>query len=236
MIPRYWYYLCYLVFLILLAVTLWYLLFYAEVPSWVYSFFISAIVLAAFGLLIKEIFLLQPITPCGTFVPSDSYSFWSIFYTIFHIIAIILIIIGFILVIVYSTVPWYVWFILGAAIFLFIVIAMLFGIAPGSSIVAIVFYVIVFALFITAIVLIVIYSNSPWWVWLLSGLTFLFALLAGIFEIFSEPNQIIISDECCTEICDCDECQTQQILLNSSPPVINLVPLPTSTIPEQIVT
>ena len=165
----------------MLAISLWFLLYYSGVPSWVWILFGVAILIAILGVFIKEVFLKQTITSSGKDVTSEYYTFWSVLYIILHLMAFVLIIAGIVFVIQYSTVPWWVWVILAVAIASSIISTMIMGLSGGSSvgmIFGVIFYIAALVLFIIGIILLIIHSNAPWWVWLIVGLTILFGVMS----------------------------------------------------------
>lgn len=184
----------YVLYLIVLAIGLWFLLSYSGVPEWVWTFFGAAIVIVIIGLLMKEFFLYRTVTTSGVDVTVGYYNFWVILYIILHIIAFILLITGLFFVITHSTVPWWVWVILGLAILFSIVSDLIIEISPGFAFVALVTSLISFALFVTGLIFFIMHSNAPWWVWLIIGLAILFAILAAVFERGTEPNVVVVND------------------------------------------
>jgi hypothetical protein len=193
-VSRYLHTAFYVLFLICLAVALWFLLYFAKVPGWVWIFFGVAILIFIIGILLKEYVLRQTRDAVGNVVPSGYHTFWVVLYSIFHVMAFILIIVGIVFTIKYSIIPWWVWVVLAMAIF-FVVLSNMFYYYFTSTVLGIVMSVLAALTFIAALVLIVIYSKSPWWVWLIMGVAVLFAFLAGIFEPLSNPNVYILSVE-----------------------------------------
>jgi hypothetical protein len=211
----------YILYLIVLAIALWFLLHYSGVPSWVWIFFGVAILIAIFGVLIKEFLLTRTLTTSGRDVTDSSNSFWLVFFVIMNIIVLILMIIGLIFVIRYSTIPWWVWVILAVAIFFSIISNVIMAFAPGAAIFSIITAVIALVLFIIGVILLIIYSRAPWWVWLIIGLAVLFAILASVFEGMAERNQIIVQETCVIGTPDCPMQTFQTVSVVNSPPVVN---------------
>lgn len=228
----------YILYLITLAIALWFLLHYSGVPSWVWIFFGVAILIAIIGALMKEFLLVRTVTSSGEIISSGSFTFWLVLYIIFHIAALILIIIGIVLVIRYSTIPWWVWVILAVAIFVSIVSNMILAFAPGASLFAVILSVIAVILFITGVILLIIHSHSPWWVWLIVGLAVLFAILSAIFDGMADRNAVVVHGGCVSP-----DCKTVTVTTTTAPvtypvvsaPVISVAPLPGDAYPEQIV-
>ena len=111
-ISRYAYIFFYILYLILLAVSIYYLLIYTNSPQWVAWLFIGGLLLVIIGVFIKD-FLLT--------ADNCHYQWWMWFYIILHLIALGLIITGLILAMMYSNLPWYIWII-------FIIIMSLFNV------------------------------------------------------------------------------------------------------------
>lgn len=226
----------YILYLITLAVALWFLLHYSGVPSWVWIFFGVAILIAIIGSLMKEFLLVRTVTSSGEIITSGSFTFWLVLYIIFHIAALILIIIGIVLVIRYSTIPWWVWVILAVAIFVSIVSNMILAFAPGASLFAVILSVIAVILFITGVILLIIHSHSPWWVWLIVGLAVLFAILSSIFDVMADRNVVIVRSGCVSPDCKTVTTTTPVVTYPVvSAPIISVEPLPGDAYPEQIV-
>lgn len=190
-------------FLITLAIAMWFILSYAKVPGWVYSFFIAAILIAFVTLFVREFLTTRKYDCRGIVTNAGSVGFWSVFNLIMYITAFILLILGLAFVIKYSTVPWWVWVVLGTGIILLVISDLILSYAPNAWIWAMLVGLLAFATLIAAIVLMVIYIPAPWWVWSLVGLAVVFAILAAIFSYFSEATA-----ECqpprCAEIAGCD--------------------------------
>ena len=193
---RAFYIVFYIIYLLLLAISLWFLLYYSGVHSWVFfGFFGIAILIATINLFIKEFLLKKGVTVDGEMIPNDMYTFWSWFYGITQITAIILVIVGIVFVIIHSTVPWWVWLILAVGIFMPLITAMLLNWIQGEPILSVLLSVISLTLVIIGLVFLVIYSEAPWWVWLLVGLTIIVAVVAGVLEGFSDKNQYVVDVE-----------------------------------------
>lgn len=232
----------YIFYLITLAIALWFLLHYSGVQSWVWIFFGIAILIAIIGALMREFLLVRTVTPSGTIIYSNSLKFWLILYVIFHITALILIIVGIVLVIRYSTIPWWVWVVLAIAIFLSIISNMILAFSHGSYIFAIIIFVIALILFIAGVVLLIIYSHVPLWVWLIIGLAVFFAILSVIFDGMADRNKVILQEGCVYPVCPPRTFlitpPTTPVITTvpvSTSPVITLSNLPGGAYPEQIV-
>ena len=174
---------CYVIYLILLVVSLWFLLFYSGVPSWVWALFAVALFFAIIGVFIKEFFLI----PFD--VATEHYMYWAMFYFIFYFIVLTLIITGTTFAAIYSNIPQWIWVIIGVAIGL----SILADITAGFSFTftAMFMAIISFTLFIIGIIFLVIYLNAPWWIWIIVSLTVLFAILAAVFKGVSKRNVVV---------------------------------------------
>jgi len=211
-----------------LAVALWFLFSYSNVPSWVWIFFGTAILIVIIGVLMKEFLLTRTITTCGRDITSGSYTFWSVLYIIFYLMAFALIITGLVFVIQYSSIPWWTWVILGIAILLSILGDVSVTASPRFGFFALILAISAFILFVTGLILLIIYSNAPSWVWVIVGVAILFAILAAICEGMSYRNYITVVKTCF------DNCPlsftpvaTIQPTITVQPtPVINVEPVP----------
>lgn len=228
----------YILYLITLSIGLWFLLYYSGVPSWVWIFFGVAMLISIINAIMKELLLVTTITTNGRDVTDSSYTFWLVLYIIMDLIALILIIIGIVLVIRYSTLPWWVWVVLGTAIFFSIMSGILLAFSPGSALFAIILSVIGFIFFIAGIILLITYSQAPWWVWLIFGVAVLFAMLASLFGGMTNTNQVIIQETCLPN----PNCPVRTITVTPVAPVtiarapVKISLLPSEDIPEQIIT
>lgn len=193
MVSRAIYITFYILYLLTLAISLWFVLFYAGVPYWVWSFFGVAILILVICVLIKEFLLTRMVTCCGKDVTTGN-SAMEIFYIIAELMVFILFIVGLVFVIIYSTIPWFVWVILFVAIVMSIITTMILAFAPEAYLIALILWIVAFIMFIAGLILLIIYSNSPWWVWLIVGITILFFILAAIFEAVAEQNAVIVED------------------------------------------
>lgn len=235
-----------LLYLITLAIGLWFVFYYSFVPQWVYSFFGIAILIIIIGVLMKT-FLFKPDTNVGP---------WAVAYLIFHIIAFILIIVGIGFVIKYSKIPWWVWVILGSAIILSIVSGMIFAFTSKGSLFGIVLYIFAFVLFLTGIIFVIYYSNAPWWTWAIILLAIVFSIIASVFDpLAAKPISPCPGVECTTDPCitvlpcpsttatttTCKSTQLMQTIpceniqsKTYSPNIqLNIMDLPDAKIPEQ---
>lgn len=191
---RGWYTAFYVLFLVMLAVTLWFLLFYANVPSWVWIFFGVAILIAIIGVIIKETLLKTIKTPCGEVISGPS-PFWSGMYLIFHIFAFILIVIGLVFTIQYSNIPSWIWIVLGLALLFYIIATMILAFIPTAHIWYFLTMVVAIILLLTGVISAIIASNAPAWIWALIAVTILFGLIAALLEPASDYNEVIIEGD-----------------------------------------
>ena len=220
-----------ILYLITLAIVLWFLLYYSGVPSWVWIFFGVAILIAIISLIMREVAIKNVVSSSGK-PKSTGLGVWGVLYILLQIIALILVIIGLIFVIMYSTIPWWVWVILGSAIVL-AMIAVIIAIIPGvGPIIALILLIIAFIAYIVGLILLVIYSDAPWWIWLIIGVMILFGILASIFEGLSERPKVVVVDECSTSTTTSCAVIEKSV---STPGTINVDLLPASNIPEQII-
>jgi len=226
-VPRVLYITFTILYMITLAIVLWFLLYYSGVPSWVWIFFGVAILIAIISLIIREVAVKNTVTSSGK-EKSGPFGLWGIFYILLQITALILIIIGLIFTIKYSTIPWWVWVILGSAIVL-VILALIMALIPvAGPIISLVLIVIAFLAYVVGLILLVIYSHAPWWIWIIIGVMILFGILASIFEALSERPKEVVPDECSAT--EKSPCNVKDTTTN-----INVNLLPTSNIPEQVV-
>lgn len=196
MIERYIYIVLFLIYLILLLVSIWYLLLFTNVPSWVCWLFAMGLILVIIGVFIKE------------YVYID-YDNWVWIYSILNTIAIILIIIGILYAISFSNMVWYVWIILGVAIILSIIGNMLAALVTCNFMWSVIISSIAFVLYIISLFLLLksgplpinidLTLNNTFFLFPLIGISIIFSVLAVLFEGYAGPP--------CP--CPCDPCSNQ---------------------------
>lgn len=180
MISRILYIVFYIIYLILIGVGLWFLLFYFNVPEWVWAFFAIAIVIVIIGVITKESFFQDH--------P------WTIMYAFLHFIAFTLIIIGIVFIMTYSTMPWWIWTPLILGLIFSILTEMIVELSPNLVAISIFLAMLTFISFIIGLVLLITYGQTPEWLWLIFGLAILFFVLAGIFKAISYRH--VVTDPC----------------------------------------
>ena len=201
----------YILYLIFLGLALWYLLYYSNVPYWVWFFFLSAIIIALFGVLVKEYILIREIESNGTFIPEQSFKVWSALYIIFHIIAFILVIIGLGYTINYSCFPWWIWLMFGLGLFLSISGHMIVGLSgenTGGRYTGKFFSVLAMIIHITAIILLFNTTSCPKWLLSILIFTAIFASLTLYLETISMKNVTVKtpSKKCPPKDCPPKDC------------------------------
>lgn len=211
----------YILYLITLAIGLWFLFYYGTVPQWVYIFFGIAIILAIIGALIKEFLMKQVYETTGKFVNSKSFAGWGSIYLILHVMSFILLIVGLAFVIKYSNIPWWVWLIVLGSFLLLLISTILMAFTPKAKTLSLVLIVIGYILFFIAIIFIVTYSLAPWWVWLIIILACIFSILASVFEQMTYKQQEITTKSNC-------QCATPENIYTFDE-------LPNYTLPEQTI-
>ena len=187
------YIMVYIIYLIFLALSIWYLIYYSVVPYWVWFFFLSAIILAMFNLFIREYYLKKVVDCDGDIVNSQSFKVWNALYVIFHLFEFILIIIGIGYTINYSNIEWWLWLMLGLYIILTMISRMIIGLSNGSvsgRYTGIFIFIVAYILYTIAFIILAQSSKCPWWVDLILGFTFFFSILSTFLEYKSEPYQI----------------------------------------------
>lgn len=234
MVSRIWYIIFYIAYLLVLAVALWFLLYYSGIETWIWSLFAAAIAIFIVGIIIKETLLVDVVTESG--IPVDTgVGFWKIIYYLAHIVAFILIFTGLVFTITQSPAPWWVWGLLSLSIIVSVLSTMLQTLGPYARPFAVLVYIISFGLYIAAIVLLVIYSEAPWWIWLIVGAAFALSIIYSIFENISEPNIRVIPDAdvdpldmCPDDLPDCAD-------VADVPTDVEITTGPTRSIPTRVV-
>ena len=216
----------YILYLIFLGLSLWYLLYYSNVPSWVWFFFLGAIIIALIGVFVKEYILIREVESNGAFIPTQSFKVWSALYIIFHIIAFILVIVGLGYTINYSCFPWWIWLMFGLALFLSILGHMIIGLSgenTGGRYTGNFFSVLAMIIHITAMIFLFSTTTCPKWLISILIFTSIFASLAIYLETMSMKNVIVkkssrnckpkncppkdcMPDDCVPDDCVPDDC------------------------------
>ena len=215
----------YILYLFLLAIGLWFLFYFEGIPSWIWILFGVAFLLLIIAVLIKETLTRKVINSRGEIMDYGMFKGWGVFVFILNLMALILVIIGIILVIINSkTIPWWVWLLLGLAV-LFSFLGNIIS-AGGGIVFPLIFGLIALGLFITGGIFYVIYSQAPWWVWVIISVAIIFSILAGAFESLSQKENAIIAVSCDDPRVEC---------ITYSPTRVDVATLPASSIPEQMV-
>jgi hypothetical protein len=187
------YVLFYILYLITLAIAIWFLVYYGQVPNWVYIFFLVAIIIMVIGVLIKEFLLQRTRTKSGKDV-SKNISGWLIAYVAFHILAFLLFITGVVFVGIYGTIAWWILALLAIGIILTVVASMIYAFYPRKELVAYIVYLVGVLIYIAGFILLVYFSDAPWWIWLILLTAVGFSVVASVFEYISEKNEVIVPD------------------------------------------
>ena len=177
----------YVLYLVALAVLLWFLLYFTDVPAWVWILLVVPLAIFAIGLAIKETVMKGTKIVNGPSVYHANQG-WEIFYVIAHIMAFLILGVGFIFVMLYSNIQWWVWPFFGLGIVFTIMATMFLGLLPGNRILPLVFGILGVGSMVTGLILILALSSAPWWVWILGALTALLLVLTGLFEFLAEEN------------------------------------------------
>lgn len=220
----------YTIYLALLALSLWFLLYYSNVPYWVWFFFAIALIISFISLIIREAAIKHIVNTKlstktiqgsqgsqsqkeevqikevseGTGPSKSTMGSWGITYIFMQIASMILIIVGIIFVIIYSSIPWWIWVILGVAILLNIMAVVIAALIPKGIAFSLVVSIIAFIVFLVGFSFLVVYSQAPFWVWLIFAIAIIFLMIADIFEKISEKpveqSHKTIADDSSTKV------------------------------------
>jgi hypothetical protein len=157
----------YILFLIFLLIGQWFLLYYLNVPGWVWGLFF----VAALFLIIALILKLNLRTGCNNII--------LLIYIIVNVLAIILIMAGFTIVISYAAVPAWIFLLLGISAIFWIIISMLTVMQPLNIGTQLILIAINFIISLVAIIYLIMNATVPTWI-------YVFIILAIIFNIVSE--------------------------------------------------
>jgi hypothetical protein len=177
----------YVIYLVLVALLLWFFLHFAKVPAWVWILLVVPIAIFLVGLALKETVIKGERRPDGTLVFHTSTG-WEVFYIAAHVVAFIVFGIGFIFAMINSDIQWWIWPFFGIGTVLTVVATMFFALLPTSRVVGLTFGIIGIILMLVGGVLILVSTEAPWWAWLLGGLVGLLAILTLIFEYVAAEN------------------------------------------------
>ena len=192
-IPRWIYVIFYVIYLILVMVSLYYLLHYTNVPVWVWSFYAAAILIFLIGVLIKELFVKKVVDESGKTLNNTSLRVWGAFYLIFHIIAIVLLIVGLVLTMHYSDIDWWIWLLLVIGLILTVIANMITSL-PGKAItifLALPVWIIGFIILIVGIAFYVVQADAPVWVWIIVIIAIIFGIMSSILDNMSSKNVVV---------------------------------------------
>lgn len=173
----------YILYLIAVLTSLWFLLYYTAVPSWIWGLFATSIVIAIVLPIIREYSSIN--------TNYDSYKSWVIFYLAIYIIILGLFIAGLSFTIMYSNILWWIWVIFGIGIMLSIVADAILNFSPGFAAILV---IIAIVLFITGLIFLIMYSDAPWWLWIIIGIAIISGIISAIFAgiTVNERSSIII--------------------------------------------
>lgn len=196
-ISRIWYLIFYMIYISLLLTALWFMISLSNVPTWVFFLFLAACIIWVLIAVGRETLLVNEMLPDGTIIVSPLTGFWRVSYWLLGATATGLTMAGFIIAILYSTIPWWVWLLILVS-WLLSFLAQSIGMATKAQsgwVFSIFISVLAFITYIVAIIMIVIYANMPWWVWLMFGLAFLFSIIASVLEPFSKTGTVVAVQE-----------------------------------------
>lgn len=166
----------YLLYLITTLVIIYFLIEYSETPQWVWLFFGASFAFLIMNILIKENYL-----KC-----EDRKTEWIAIYGVVALASLILFVTGLILTIIYSIIPWWIWLIIGIGIIIpilgTIIVALLHNYPNTMTIILGIMAFLGFIALVVGLILLIIYSNAPWWIWLLVVLAIIFLLISGMLE------------------------------------------------------
>lgn len=184
----------YLIYLTILSMGMYMLLYYSGCPDWIWILIAIAIVISIVTTLIKEFNMRKVVTVQGRDVTPESNGSWTIFYIIFQLVAIGLIFAALILAMFYSNISWWIWSVLLVALVLSVVSNTMTSFDGLVANIGFIIGLVSTVCFAIGITLLAIYSNSPWWVWLVITIALLFGLLSYIFYAFAVPNTLIVTE------------------------------------------
>lgn len=195
-VPRGLYITFYILYLIALAATIYFVLHYSNVPQWVFYLYVSGFALAFVGLIIKETVMRHVIKADCEIVNVSSARGWSIFYGILHLAAFILIITGIGFTIAHATIPWWPWVLIAIGIVASILASFILSWSTSAvwRWIAGVLTLSALILEVVGLIYVVIYSKAPSWIWGLIAAVIVLGIATHFFEQISEPNVIVMED------------------------------------------
>ena len=199
----------YILYLILVAVIIWFLLYYSKVPAWVYTFYIVTILILISSVFIREFCLIRKASPLNLTLNASSFTPWLISYVVLNIITILLVIVGVSFTIQYSTIPYWVWILLGFGTIFIVMSILLVAISPKTLLVSIFFTLIGLVSHIIAIVYLMFSASIPGWMWFLLLPAFICFFLSNLFEHLSK--KVSIKKQTCVD--PKNTCNTKEKLI-----------------------
>ncbi len=191
MLSRSLYIIFYVAYLVTIAIFLWFVFSYTDVPSWVFILFAFALGIIIVSIIVKEFFIKSEINEDGTVLNDTSVRNWTIGYWLLYIIAIALIAIGTYFVVTTSSIPWWIWCILILAIILDLISSILMVIGSLAVVFAVLIAFLALMSYIIGIIFFIIYSDAPWWVWAILAIAIVFSIVANTFETMANKNEYL---------------------------------------------
>lgn len=193
-VERYIYYILFIIFLIGLMISLWFLAIYTNVPNWVGWLFVVGIVILVTGTLIKECVMVN-------------YCYWNSIYIVVQILGLAAIIGGTYFAISYSNITWEVWILFALAIIFTVIGNMLMALIPDNTAYGVIVSITGFIIFIVLLFALIsqgprsinadLTLNGVFWYFPFLALIIIIGIIAILFEGSSECVKRCCLDPCC---------------------------------------
>jgi hypothetical protein len=188
-IPRVWYVLLQVFYLILIAIALWGLIFYSGIPSAVVAPFVVAVALLLISIFIKEYCLRQTYDESGKAVGSAYYTWWVFFYVLLVLMALIALGIGLYYCVRDSTVNAWGFITLIVGMMLVAIATGILAIWQTAFVWFIIFAIVGAILLALGFFLFLVYlTGVQWWVFLVLAIAIILCYIALILEPLSNQN------------------------------------------------
>jgi hypothetical protein len=186
-LPRALYVTFYVLYLVVMALVLWFMVHYTDIPAWIYILLVVPLAIFVIGLAVKETVMKGQLYPDGT----TTYHLnggWVIFYIIAHIAAFIMFGTGIVLAMANDSQHWWGWLLFGMGFLMTILATMLLTLLPKRLAWAIVVAVLGYIMMIAGAIIVLFFAQPEWWGWTILAVAVILGVLAFVFELMVEEN------------------------------------------------
>lgn len=191
-LPRALYVTFYVLYLVMVALVLWFMVHFSDIPAWIYILLVVPLAIFVIGLAVNETVMKGQRYPDGT-ITYRLNAGWVIFYIIAHIAAFIMFGTGIVLAMVHDSHHWWGWLLFGLGFAFTILAFMLLALVPHNVAWAIVVAILGFIMMVAGAIIVLFFASPEWWAWTVFAVAALLGVLAFIFAVLAEPNVMLFS-------------------------------------------